>query len=123
QSWHNVASGIPGISQMQFFQVSHLAPSAHVDGTVYASFDGHRSDDFRPYAYVSTDFGQTWRSITANLPVGSIYTIKEDARNPNLLYVGTEFGLFVSLDRGGSWTRWHTLPTVAVYELVVHPRD
>jgi hypothetical protein len=90
---------------------------------VYVSFDGHRSDDFAPYVYVSTDFGQTWKSIRANLPAGPVYVIKEDTHNPNLLFVGTEFGLFASLDRGATWTPWKSLQTVAVYDLVVHPRD
>ena len=72
---------------------------------------------------MSTDFGETWRSISNNLPAGSVYVIKEDPKNQNLLYVGTEFGLFVSIDRGAHWTRWKGMPTVAVYDLVVHPRD
>ena len=103
--------------------VSRLRPSAFDEGTVYASFDGHRSDDFRPYVYVSTDHGASWRSIASNLPTGSVYVIEEDPKNPDLLYVGTEFGLFASIDQGSSWTRWKNLPTVAVYDLVVHPRD
>ena len=57
------------------------------------------------------------------MPTGSVYVIEEDPKNPDLLYVGTEFGLFASIDRGSSWTRWKNLPTVAVYDLVVHPRD
>jgi photosystem II stability/assembly factor-like uncharacterized protein len=121
RTWTNVASRIPGVPRM--LVVSAVTPSAFERGTVYAAFDGHRSDDFKPYVYVSRDFGQTWRSITANLPSGSVYTIKEDPKNPNVLYVGTEFGVFASVDRGASWTRWTSVPTVAVYELVVHPRD
>jgi hypothetical protein len=120
-SWINLTSRITGVPKLIY--VSRLTPSAFAEGTVYASFDGHRSDDFKPYVYVSTDFGETWRSITNNLPAGSVYVIKEDAKNQDLLYVGTEFGLFVSLDRGARWTRWKGMPTVAVYDLVVHPRD
>jgi photosystem II stability/assembly factor-like uncharacterized protein len=121
RTWTNVTSRIVGVAKMIY--VSRLTPSASEEGTVYASFDGHRSDDFKPYVFVSTDFGQSWKSIAANLPTGSVYVVKEDVKNPNVLYAGTEFGLFVTVDRGGSWTRWPTVPTVAVYDLVVHPRD
>ncbi len=120
-TWANVTNRIAGVPKLIY--VSRLTPSAFADGTVYASFDGHRSDDFRPWIYVSTDFGETWRSISNNLPAGSIYVVKEDPKNQDLLYVGTEFGLFVSIDRGAHWTRWKGVPTVAVYDLVVHPRD
>ena len=121
RTWANLTGNVRGVPKMIY--VSRVTPSAFNDGTVYVSFDGHRSDDFKPYVYVSTDFGNTWRSITSNLPGGSVYTIKEDPKNQNLLYAGTEFGLFASLDRGSTWTRWSSLPTVAVFDLVVHPRD
>jgi photosystem II stability/assembly factor-like uncharacterized protein len=120
-TWQNITRGVAGVPKLIY--VSRLTPSAFAEGTVYASFDGHRSDDFKPYVYVSTDFGATWRSISNNLPAGSVYVIKEDPKNQDLLYVGTEFGLFVSTDRGAQWTRWKGMPTVAVYDLVVHPRD
>jgi hypothetical protein len=120
-AWVNLTSRIAGVPKLIY--VSRLTPSAFADGTVYAAFDGHRSDDFKPYVYMSTDFGETWRSIAADLPAGSVYVIMEDPKNQNLLYVGTEFGLFVSLDRGAHWTRWKGMPTVAIYDLVVHPRD
>ena len=120
-TWTELTGRISGAPEMIY--VSRLRPSVFNEGTVYASFDGHRSDDFRPYVFVSTDYGDSWRSIASNLPTGSVYVIEEDPKNPNLLYVGTEFGLFASIDRGSSWTRWKNLPTVAVYDLVVHPRD
>jgi photosystem II stability/assembly factor-like uncharacterized protein len=120
-TWDNVTNGFAGVPKLIY--VSRLTPSAFADGTVYASFDGHRSDDFKPFLYVSTDFGATWRSIANNLPVGSIYVVKEDPKNQDVLYVGTELGLFVSIDRGARWSRWKGVPTVAVYDLVVHPRD
>lgn len=121
KNWDDVTDRIPGVPSMLY--VSRLTPSAYDEGTVYATFDGHRSDNFNPYVLVSTDYGQSWRSIVSNLPTGSVYTIKEDTKNRDLLYVGTEFGLFVSLDRGGRWTRWPTVPTVAVFDLVIHPRE
>ncbi len=121
EAWTDLTGRISGVPEMIY--VSRLRPSAFDEGTVYASFDGHRSDDFGPHVYVSTDYGASWRSIASNLPTGSVYVIEEDPKSPNLLYVGTEFGLFASIDRGSSWTRWQNLPTVAVYDLVVHPRD
>jgi photosystem II stability/assembly factor-like uncharacterized protein len=120
-SWSSVASRVPGVPKLIY--VSRITPSAFAEGTVYASFDGHRSDDFKPWVFMSTDYGETWRSISSNLPTGSVYVIKEDPKNQNLLYVGTEFGLFVSADRGANWTRWKGMPTVAIYDLVIHPRD
>ena len=120
-SWSSVASRVPGVPKLIY--VSRITPSAFAEGTVYASFDGHRSDDFKPWVFMSTDYGDTWRSISSNLPEGSVYVIKEDPKNQNLLYAGTEFGLFVSADRGANWTRWKGMPTVAIYDLVVHPRD
>ena len=120
-TWTDLTGRIPGVPDMIY--VSRLRPSAFDEGTVYASFDGHRSDDFSPYVFVSTDYGASWRSIGSDLPTGSVYVIEEDPKNPDLLYIGTEFGLFVSIDRGSNWTRWKNLPTVAVYDLVVHPRD
>jgi hypothetical protein len=88
------------------------------------TFDGHRSDDFRPYIYKTTDFGQTWENITNNLPDGhSVYVIREDLKNKNLLFVGTEFGAFVSVNGGKSWIELKNgMPTVAVHDLLIHPR-
>jgi len=121
KNWEDVTSRIPGVPEMLY--VSRLTPSGYDEGVVYATFDGHRSDDFESYVRMSSDYGQTWRSITSNLPIGSVYTIKEDIKNANLLYLGTEFGLFVSMDRGERWSRWASVPTVAVYDLVIHPRE
>ena len=121
KSWTDLTDRIPGVPSMLY--VSRLTPSAFDEGTVYATFDGHRSDNFEPYVRVSTDHGQTWRSISSNLPTGSVYTLKEDTQKANVLYLGTEFGLFASIDRGGHWSRWSSVPTVAVYELVIHPRE
>jgi hypothetical protein len=75
-TWKDVTLRVPGVPKLIY--VSRVTPSALAEGTVYASFDGHRNDDFKPYVYVSTDFGDTWRSIAGNLPVGSVYVIKED---------------------------------------------
>ncbi|MCH2182685.1 MAG: PDZ domain-containing protein [Mariniblastus sp.] len=92
--------------------------------TAYASFTGYREDDFRPFVFKTTDAGQTWEAIASNLPEGPVNVIKQDPENPTTLYVGTEFGVFVSLDKG---KRWHALdqglPRVSVQDLLVHPRD
>lgn len=104
--------------------VSSVEPSRAADGRVYATFDGHRCDDDEPYVMMSEDYGKTWRSIRANLPTsaGSTRVLREDVVNPNILYLGTEFGAWVSIDRGRSWTRLDgSFPTVAVHEFAIHP--
>jgi hypothetical protein len=113
-----VFPGLPGLRW-----VSTIEASRKVEGRAYVCFDAHRSDDDRPYLYVTEDFGKTWRNITSNLPpVGSTRCLREDTENPDLLYCGTEFAVFASIDRGGSWTRINNnLPTVAVHEIAVHP--
>lgn len=103
--------------------VSAIETSRFRDGRVYVTLDGHRSDDDAPYVFVSEDGGQTWRSLTGNLTnaAGSTRIIREDRVNENLLYLGTEFGAWVSIDRGGSWTRLRgEFPTVAVHEFAIH---
>jgi hypothetical protein len=86
------------------------------------TFDAHRSDDDNPYLYETNDYGETWKPIKGNLPIGSTRCLREDITNPNLLFCGTEFALFVSLDRGTSWTKFNNnLPTVAVHEIAIHP--
>ncbi len=102
--------------------IATLETSRFAEGRVYACLDAHRMDDDSPHLYMTDDFGETWKPITANLPVGSTRVLREDIKNPNLLYCGTEFALFVSLDRGGSWTKINNnLPTVAVHEVAIHP--
>ena len=104
--------------------VSGIETSRHQAGRVYVTFDGHRSDDDDPYVFASDDEGKSWRSIRANLPAsaGSTRVIREDITNGNILYLGTEFGAWVSIERGESWTRFNNnLPTVAVHEIAQHP--
>jgi len=101
--------------------VSDIVASRHATERVYLTLDGHRSDDDAPWVFVSEDGGDTWRSIAANLPRGSTRAIFEDGENPNLLFVGTEFGAYMSFDRGGSWMEMgRDLPTVAVHEFAQH---
>jgi photosystem II stability/assembly factor-like uncharacterized protein len=102
--------------------VASIEPSRKVEGRVYVAFDAHRSDDDEPYIYVSEDYGQTWKPLRANLPTGSTRVLREDVENPDLLFLGTEFACWVSINRGASWTKLNNnLPTVAVHELAIHP--
>ncbi|MBX9584005.1 MAG: PDZ domain-containing protein [Gemmataceae bacterium] len=116
--WENVsvkltAAGPPGPRW-----VAAIEPSRAKDGRCYVCLDGHRSDDDKPYLFVTEDFGQTWQPVTANLPAfGSTRVIREDYTNPEILYVGTEFGAWVTVNRGKGWARLNNnLPTVAVHE-------
>jgi hypothetical protein len=122
RSWTNVTASIPGLPKGVW--VSELVPSRFDEATVYATFDGHRQNDFATYIYVSHDFGQTWQSAAANLKDQVVKTMTEDPKNPDVLYVGTETGLFVSIDRAKNWTRVAAnLPTVRIDEIAIHPRD
>jgi len=122
-SWADVRGNVPGVPEGLW--VSRLEASHFDVGEAYLSFDGHRSDSFTPYVFKTTDFGQTWINITSNLPDGHVVrVVRQDLRNPDLLFAGTEFGLFVSIDDGESWSKFmNGMPTVPVYDLVIHPRD
>lgn len=121
-TWTNVAPNVPGPKGN--CQVSRVEPS-HVDpATCYVALDDHRNDDWNPYVFVTRDYGKTWQSIASNLPRGNVNVIREDPRNPDLLYAGTEFRWFVSLDGGRGWKRFMTgRPTVRVDDILVHPRE
>lgn len=122
-NWENITKKVPGLPANTY--VSRVAASRFDDGTVYATFDGHRGNDFNTYVYASKDFGQSWQSIVGDLPKGEVArTITEDLKNPEVLYLGTERGVYVSFDRGKQWQRLKAnLPTVPVYEITLHPRD
>jgi hypothetical protein len=95
--------------------VASIEASRFSAGRAYVAFDGHRSDDDDPIVWVTEDFGVTWKSLKANLPMGSSRVLREDIENQNLLLLGTEFGAWCSLDRGRHWNRFATnFPTVAV---------
>ena len=122
KDWASVGDRVPGLPKNIF--VSEVVPSRFSESTVYATFDGHRQNDFETYVFASHDYGQTWRSIVANLQGEIARTLTEDQKNPNVLYLGTETGLFVTLDRGRSWQRIKAnLPTVRIDEITLHPRD
>ena len=125
-TWEDLSDHFPGAPPMSY--ISKIDASHFDSATVYVTRDNHRENDFTPYVYVSTDWGKTFKSITSNLPnsgaPSSAYVIREDPVNPNLLYVGTETGVFASLNKGQSWFPLNSgLPTVPVFDLQIHPRD
>jgi len=123
--WTDITTHFPGVPKKTW--VSRVEPSHFDTATVYVTFDNHRENDFRPYVFVSTDFGKTFRSIANNLPTGGVdfvHVIREDPANRDLLFAGTDVGAYVSTNRGASWQRFMTgLPTVPVHDLKIHPRD
>ena len=124
QTWKNVVDKIPGVPKGTY--VSRVVASRENDATAYATFDGHRMGDFKVYVYMTSDYGESWKSIVSNLPQnnGIVGVIREHPRNPKLLFVGTEFGLFASIDRGAHWTKIGlNLPTVPVDDILIHPRE
>ncbi len=116
-------SKFPGIPDMTL--VSCITPSQHNRNVVYATFDNHRQGDFKPYVLKSTDAGKTWTSIASNLPQnGSVKTFAEDFMNENLLFIGTEFGFFVSNNGGKKWTQWTAgLPPIAIKDIAIQKRE
>jgi photosystem II stability/assembly factor-like uncharacterized protein len=113
----------PGIPDTSY--VSHVIPSNHDVNTVYATFQNHQSGDFKPYVVKSTDLGRTWTNITGDLPArGSTWSIAEDHVDRNLLFVGTEFGLFFTKDGGKKWVQLKGgLPTIQVRDLAIQRRE
>ncbi len=120
--WTQVNQNIEGAPSGWW--VSRVIASYHELGTAYVCFTGFREDDFRPYIYKTTDFGETWTSIVGNLPDEPVSVIREDRMNPNLLVVGTELGCHISLNGGEDWHKLtNGLPTTPVQDLLIHPRD
>ena len=104
--------------------VSRIAASAFDEGAVYLSQNGKRNDDFTAYLWKSTDYGKTWVDITGNIPCGPINVVREDPKNENVLYVGTDLGAYVSVDGGDTWhVLSNAFPTTFVHDMVIHPRD
>ena len=103
--------------------ISRLEASRFDRDTVYMAQNGKRHDDLAPYLWRSTDAGETWESIVANIPIGPINVIREDPAHDEVLYVGTDVGVYVSVDGAASWSVLGDLPSTFVHDLVVHPRD
>ncbi len=124
KNWRNVIKNVPNLGD--FSSVSHVEPSRVEADLTYVSFDRHQMDDRRPYVYKTTDGGRTFQNITGNLPANAhVWVVREDPKNPRLIYAGTELGLYASYNGGGNWTSLalKNLPKVAVHDIIVHPRD
>lgn len=121
-TWNRIDE-FPDVPELTY--VSRVIASAHDEGTVYVTFDGHRDNDFGSYVLKSTDYGRTFNSIAAGLgDAGSVYVIREHHRNPDLLVVGAEYGVFVTVDGGGTWTQLRNgIAPAPVHDLVIHPRE
>ena len=120
-----VGKNMPGLPANHEHWISRIETSHYDAGTAYVAVDGHRSDDLKPYVFVTKDYGRTFQSVSGNLPAyGNVQVVREDPKNRDLLYVGTEFGLFLSLDAGKSWQKFmNNYPTVRTDDILVHPRD
>ena len=112
-------TGVP-----QNTRVNMICASLHNENVAFAVFNNHRSGDFKPYIFKTSDKGKTWTSIAGNLPVrGSVYCVRQDFIDPNLLFIGTEFGAYFSKDGGIKWIKIGGLPTIAVYDLDIQQRE
>lgn len=103
--------------------ISRITASKYDMGTVYITQTGRRDDDFQVYIWRSTDFGNTWEDISANIPVGPVNVIREDPKDENILYVGTDAGVYISTDSGEAYSILGDLPFAYVHDLKIHPRD
>lgn len=121
KNWRKISS-FPGVPQYTY--VSDIAPSHFDENIVYAAFNNHKSDDFKSYLLISKDKGRSWSSISSNLPEGAVYSVVQDHKNPEMLFCGTEFGLFVTFDNGKEWLQMNNeLPDIAVKDLVIQERE
>jgi photosystem II stability/assembly factor-like uncharacterized protein len=130
QTFANVSANLPGLPAgaldgANAYWISRIEASHFDPGTAYVAVDGHRSDDLKPYVFVTHNYGSTFSTIAATLPPsGNVQVVREDPKNRNLLYAGTEFGLFISLDAGAHWEKFmNNYPTVRTDDILVHPRD
>ncbi|NNG26878.1 MAG: glycosyl hydrolase, partial [Ignavibacteriaceae bacterium] len=122
KSWNDVTSNIPGLPENTW--CSKVAASNYDINTAYIVFDGHRNGDKNVYVYKTIDLGETWTSLETESIEGFARTIVEDFVNPNLLFLGTEYGLYVTLDGGSQWVRFEgNTPKVPIYEMVIHPTE
>jgi photosystem II stability/assembly factor-like uncharacterized protein len=119
KAWQEITAGLAPGKWM-----SRVVASATKLGTVYLTQNGKRDDDFTPYVWKSTDYGRTWTSLAKGIPVGPVNVIREDPVNEDILYVGTDMGVYVTTDGGKTWmVLGGNLPTAYVHDLIVHPRD
>ncbi|HWN43787.1 MAG TPA: hypothetical protein VNW71_16290, partial [Thermoanaerobaculia bacterium] len=122
KTWTSVEKSVRGVPENTW--IPHIHPSSHDAGTAFVVFDNHRRSDWTPYVARTTDFGRTWTSLATKDLRGYALSIVQDPVDPDLLFLGTEFGLWVSLDAGKGWMRFdHGVPTVSVMDLAIHPRE
>ncbi|MGE5277679.1 MAG: WD40/YVTN/BNR-like repeat-containing protein [Acidobacteriota bacterium] len=120
--WTDLTGNLP--PEARGLWMGRIEASAHDAKVAYLAVETHRSGKVAPLAYRTADLGRSWQSVTGDLPAtGPVKVVREDPKNASLLFAGTEFGLFASLDRGGHWTRIGELPTVAVDDIAIHPRE
>lgn len=124
-AWSDVTRAIESAGAPRGYWFTRVTPSRHDAGTAFATVTGFHRDDLRPFVFVTEDFGATWRRLTATLPANApANVIVEDARHRSLLFLGTDRGLFASIDRGATWVPFQAnMPVVPVKDLVIHPRE
>jgi hypothetical protein len=121
KSWNNTSANIPGLPANTWCY--HIEASVFDAGTAYAVFDGHTMNDMNPYAYKTTDYGATWKSIISEEVNGFVRNIQEDYENPDLLFLGTEFGLYITMNGGQNWSKFtNNMPAVAVHFIDLQKR-
>ncbi len=121
-NWTSLEGNIPDVPANTW--IPHIEPSRHDPAAAFVVFDDHRRSNWTPYVFHTDDYGATWTNLGTDDLWGYALTIVQDYENPNLLFLGTEFGLWVSFDKGSSWNKWtHGVPTVSVMDMVIHPRD
>ncbi|MDP2914012.1 MAG: hypothetical protein Q8O91_01010 [Candidatus Aminicenantes bacterium] len=124
KTWTNVTKAIKGLGPDDNW-VTRVEASHFAEGAAFISISRHQVDDYKPYIFKTGDYGATWVSLASSLPaVGYIHVVREDLENPNLLFAGSEFGLFFSFDGGKKWIPYKTdFPTIAVRDIQIHPRE
>jgi len=123
KNWSNISKNLPNVPDDS--SISHVELSNHNVNTAYVAVDRHKFDDYRPYVFKTTNGGQSFINITGNIATNAyVHVLKEDLKNPNVLYAGTELGIYVTHNGGGSWIELNmkNFPKVAVHDIVLHPR-
>ncbi len=122
KTWTNTVKNIKGVPANTW--IPQVTASKYTAGEAFVVFDNHRTNDWKPYVFRTKDFGKTWESIANDPKLGFCYAVAQDLEAPNLMFLGTEFGLWVSVDAGKNWSKWKEgFPTVPTMDLVIHPRE